>query len=215
MIKPYVPSTAVAKLATIDPHTLAEVDESMLRLGEVRGRRASSRALVSSIHQRMTQVWRTAAQQCSPINTEDVVKEEDASDDLGTAAHKSATSATSATLDCRGRWEASGQPETASCSTLAWSAMRGRRHDHDTAGRQRSERPPDRGLDQRRKPRLRPHCSDAGSWLWLSDDPADRVEGARLCQGCPVFDPCDEVWQHQRFGVWAGHDRTRAPGKAA
>ena len=37
-------------------HTLAEVDESILRLGEVTGRRASSRALVSSIQQRMTHV---------------------------------------------------------------------------------------------------------------------------------------------------------------
>jgi len=45
-----------AKVVTIDPHTLAEVDESILRLGEVTGRRASSRALVSSIQQRMTQV---------------------------------------------------------------------------------------------------------------------------------------------------------------
>ena len=59
----------------------------------------------------------------------------------------------------------------------------------------------------------RPHCSDAGSWLWLSDDPADRAEAALLCRGCPVFDPCDEVGQHQRFGTWAGIDRTRAPGK--
>ena len=45
-----------AKVVTIDPHTLAEVDESILRLGEVTGRRASSRALVSSIQQRMTHV---------------------------------------------------------------------------------------------------------------------------------------------------------------
>jgi iron complex transport system substrate-binding protein len=45
-----------AKVVTIDPHTLAEVDESILRLGEVTGRRASSRALVSSIQQRMTRV---------------------------------------------------------------------------------------------------------------------------------------------------------------
>ena len=36
-----------AKVVTIDPHTLAEVDESILRLCEVTGRRASSRALVS------------------------------------------------------------------------------------------------------------------------------------------------------------------------
>jgi iron complex transport system substrate-binding protein len=41
-----------AKVVTIDPHTLAEVDESILRLCEVTGRRASSRALVSSIRQR-------------------------------------------------------------------------------------------------------------------------------------------------------------------
>ena len=45
-----------AKVVTIDPHTLAEVDESIMRLGEVTGRRASSCALVSSIQQRMTQV---------------------------------------------------------------------------------------------------------------------------------------------------------------
>ena len=44
-----------AKVVTIDPH-LGEVDESILRLGEVTGRRASSRALVSSIQQRMTHV---------------------------------------------------------------------------------------------------------------------------------------------------------------
>ena len=39
-----------AKVVTID--TLAEVDESILRLGAVTGRRASSRAVVSSIRQR-------------------------------------------------------------------------------------------------------------------------------------------------------------------
>jgi hypothetical protein len=61
----------------------------------------------------------------------------------------------------------------------------------------------------------RPHCSDAGSWLWLSEDPADRRQAAAMCSGCPVFDPCDEVGQHQRFGTWAGRDRTRPPGKKA
>ncbi len=45
-----------AKVVTIDPHTLAEVDESILRLGEVTGRRASSRALVRSIQQRTARV---------------------------------------------------------------------------------------------------------------------------------------------------------------
>jgi iron complex transport system substrate-binding protein len=50
-----------AKVVTIDPHTLAEVDESILRLGEVTGRRASSRALVSSIQQRTDSGGRTGS----------------------------------------------------------------------------------------------------------------------------------------------------------
>jgi iron complex transport system substrate-binding protein len=45
-----------AEVVTIDPRTLAEVDESILRLGEVTGRRASGRALVSSIQQRTARV---------------------------------------------------------------------------------------------------------------------------------------------------------------
>jgi iron complex transport system substrate-binding protein len=45
-----------AEVVTIDPHTLAEADESILRLGEVTGRRASSRAVVSSIQQRTARV---------------------------------------------------------------------------------------------------------------------------------------------------------------
>jgi hypothetical protein len=61
---------------------------------------------------------------------------------------------------------------------------------------------------------LRPHCSDAGSWLWLSEDPADRRQAAAMCSACPVFDPCDEVGQHQTFGVWASVE-TRAPGRKA
>jgi iron complex transport system substrate-binding protein len=45
-----------AEVVTIDPHTLAEVDESILRLGEVTRRQRSSRALVSSIQQRTARV---------------------------------------------------------------------------------------------------------------------------------------------------------------
>src|SRR5687768_14584629 len=60
---------------------------------------------------------------------------------------------------------------------------------------------------------LRPHCSDAGSWLWLSEDPADRRLAAAMCSGCPVFEPCDEVGQHQHFGTWGGVDRTVRPGR--
>jgi hypothetical protein len=62
----------------------------------------------------------------------------------------------------------------------------------------------------------RPRCGDSEtSYLWLSDHDSDRKQAAIMCRGCPVFDPCDEVGQHQRFGTWAGADRTRAPGKKA
>jgi hypothetical protein len=64
---------------------------------------------------------------------------------------------------------------------------------------------------------MRPHCSDAGSWLWLSEDPADRREAARRCHGCVVFDPCGQAAEarQERFGTWAGVDRTKAPGRKA
>ena len=45
-----------AEVVMIDPHTLAEVEESILRLGEVTRRQRSSRALVSSIQQRTARV---------------------------------------------------------------------------------------------------------------------------------------------------------------
>jgi hypothetical protein len=62
---------------------------------------------------------------------------------------------------------------------------------------------------------LRPNCSDAGSWLWLSEEPADRREAARRCHGCVVFEPCGTAAEarQEAFGVWAGVDRTKAPGK--
>jgi hypothetical protein len=62
---------------------------------------------------------------------------------------------------------------------------------------------------------LRPHCSDAGSWLWLSNDPADRREAAAMCTECPVFDPCGQAAEErdERFGVWAGVDRTVTSGR--
>ena len=60
---------------------------------------------------------------------------------------------------------------------------------------------------------LGPHCSDAGSWLWLSEDPADRRQAAAMCTGCVVFTECGEVGQHQRFGTWAGIDRTVKSGR--
>jgi Transcription factor WhiB len=63
----------------------------------------------------------------------------------------------------------------------------------------------------------RPNCSDAGSWLWLSEDPADRAEAALRCRGCPVFEPCGTAAEarQEKFGTWGGRDRTKAPGKKA
>jgi hypothetical protein len=63
---------------------------------------------------------------------------------------------------------------------------------------------------------LRTHCSDAGtSELWLSEHEGERAEAAILCIGCPVIQPCGEAAQanDERWGVWAGVDRTRRPGK--
>ena len=63
---------------------------------------------------------------------------------------------------------------------------------------------------------IRPRCGDyETSYLWLSEDPAERQQAQRLCHGCPVLDPCAAVGVHQRFGVWVSVDRTRLPGKKA
>jgi hypothetical protein len=61
----------------------------------------------------------------------------------------------------------------------------------------------------------RHHCSDVGSWLWLSEHPAERQLAAHLCRGCPVFDPCGQAAEErdERFGVWGGVDRTVTPGR--
>lgn len=60
----------------------------------------------------------------------------------------------------------------------------------------------------------RPRCGDyETSHLFLSEDPHERRIATAMCSGCAVWAECDEVGQHQRFGVWASADRTRAPGK--
>ena len=59
---------------------------------------------------------------------------------------------------------------------------------------------------------LRPHCSDSA--MWLSESHAERAIAAQLCAGCPVFGPCGTAAEarRERFGVWAGVDRTVKPG---
>jgi Transcription factor WhiB len=63
----------------------------------------------------------------------------------------------------------------------------------------------------------RPRCGDyETSYLWLSEDAQDRRLAALMCAGCAVLTECDEVGRHERFGTWAGKDRTvRPPGKKA
>jgi hypothetical protein len=65
---------------------------------------------------------------------------------------------------------------------------------------------------------LRTHGSDPETHhKWLSEDEAERREATRLCVGCPAYDPCGQAAEarQEKFGVWSGVDRTRAPGKKA
>lgn len=63
---------------------------------------------------------------------------------------------------------------------------------------------------------LRSNCSDPGTGeLWLSENEGERRKAARLCGGCPVFDPCGQVGQFQTFGVWAAVDKTKTKKAAA
>lgn len=53
----------------------------------------------------------------------------------------------------------------------------------------------------------RPPCAGGGD-VWLSDDLDERSQAAHACDGCPLLAPCDAVGQGEKFGVWAGIDRT-------
>ena len=65
----------------------------------------------------------------------------------------------------------------------------------------------------------RPPCATAFvSHWWLSDDPDERAKAAELCRewACPILDACHDAAEahRERFGVWAGRDRTMRPRKA-
>ena len=65
---------------------------------------------------------------------------------------------------------------------------------------------------------VKPRCADPETHTyWLSEHPGDRAQAVRWCRGCPVLEPCGEAAQanNERFGVWAGKDRTRHPGRKA
>lgn len=62
-------------------------------------------------------------------------------------------------------------------------------------------------------------CRQDGGALWLSESAEERAEAARACieRHCPVLDECRAASQatRERFGVWAGVDRTPSAKRAA
>ncbi|GAA1969296.1 hypothetical protein GCM10009817_06560 [Terrabacter lapilli] len=70
-----------------------------------------------------------------------------------------------------------------------------------------------RALEDAADAGLRIPC--AGSDDWISEDPNTRTQAARRCDGCPCITECaaaaDET--RERFGVWAGRDRSPQPPK--
>jgi len=60
----------------------------------------------------------------------------------------------------------------------------------------------------------RPRCADGEvSYMFLDESPQTRAIASTYCSGCIIWQECDEVGKHQRFGVWGGVDRTRSPGR--
>jgi len=60
----------------------------------------------------------------------------------------------------------------------------------------------------------RPRCGEPGGHqLWLSDNADDRALAATWCTGCSVLTECGAAADErgERFGVWAGRDRTPPP----
>jgi hypothetical protein len=65
---------------------------------------------------------------------------------------------------------------------------------------------------------LRTPCSQPETHhYWLSDSGAERKLAAQWCRPCPVRAECGQAAEahDERWGVWAGVDRTRRQGKAA
>jgi hypothetical protein len=59
-------------------------------------------------------------------------------------------------------------------------------------------------------------CGDYSiAYLFLSESEQERKVACRACHSCPVFNPCREAADANQevFGVRAGRDYTRRPGK--
>lgn len=59
----------------------------------------------------------------------------------------------------------------------------------------------------------RPPC--CGSGAWVSEDRDERAVAARLCARCSLIAECAAAADStkERFGVWAGVDRTQPAGR--
>jgi hypothetical protein len=62
---------------------------------------------------------------------------------------------------------------------------------------------------------IRPRCSEPTHGYWTSEHEPERRLAAVWCRGCPVLVECGEaaVANDERWGVWAGVDRSVRPGK--
>jgi Transcription factor WhiB len=63
---------------------------------------------------------------------------------------------------------------------------------------------------------IRPHCSEPITpGYWTSEHEPERRLAVAWCRGCPVLVECGEaaVAHDERWGVWAGVDRSVRPGK--
>lgn len=55
-------------------------------------------------------------------------------------------------------------------------------------------------------------CREQGE-LWFADDPDERAAAAEACRSCPALTECGDyaTTAREKFGVWAGKDRTPRP----
>ncbi len=60
-------------------------------------------------------------------------------------------------------------------------------------------------------------CRGQNSHLWTSEQPEEREAAAYRCTGCHVVEMCNRYAEdaRERFGVWAGIDRTNRQGRPA
>lgn len=61
---------------------------------------------------------------------------------------------------------------------------------------------------------MRPRCSDSPQ-LWISENADERATAATWCAGCPILEACSAAGEFERFGIWAGQDRTDHPRAVA